>query len=146
MTLIFSAVVSLALSCSVTLIGPYDEVTDYGIQEVQGEIFVVLVTIKKNLINNQGQDNAYLNFKATYNLIEGRIENLSIRSSTLPKYSLIVQQLTALQNSVEDLERIHQIGLNTKADTSVINTIENAFSVQFRSMIVLQNGLKRKIR
>lgn len=134
----------LNYSCSVMLIGEYDAVTDQGIQQVGREVSILLITLKKNLVNNEGKANAYSNFKSSYSAIEGDIETIGIRCSALPKYSLISEQVSTVEKNVRSLEQLHQMGLSAAGDTSIINTIRKTFRVQFQSMVALQNGLKRQ--
>jgi predicted small secreted protein len=127
----------------VRLIGAYDQVTDQGIQKVQGEISEVIVTLDKNLKGGNIDATAYDKFEKSYNTIEGEIMSLHIRSTALPKYNIITGQITELRGNTERLEKIHKLGLKI-SDTTTLRIINKTFEVQFTSMIALQNGLKRQ--
>lgn len=143
--LIFFSTTTMLGSCSVLLIGAYDQVTDQGIQKIQTETSELLITLKKNLINNDAASNNYANFSKTYNGIEAEIESLSIRSKALPKYSIITGEIDKLNKNIMDLEALHKSQLFSRiADTSIVNTNMRTFEVQFSAMIALQNGLKRE--
>lgn len=128
-------------SCRVMLIGAYDQVTDQGIQQIQTEVFTLLVKIEKNITNNTPKDNNYENLKSTYDNIEGEIKSLEIRITSLPKYKIISQQITKLEKNIQDMETFNKIGFT---NIKPIQIIDSTFQVQFSAMTSLQNGLKRK--
>lgn len=141
--LLLTTVAMLVASCRVMLIGAYDQVTDEGIQKIQTDVSGLLITLKKNLVNNEGASNDYKNFGTTYNTIEAEIQSLNIRTKALPKYSIITSQIGTLNKNVLDLEAQHKGGqFAMPKDTLILNLDLSAFEVQFTSMTALQNGLK----
>jgi hypothetical protein len=127
------------------LIGAYDQVTDQGVQKIQTDVSELMVTLKKNLLNNNAAANQYGNFTATYNTIEGEIESLNIRCKALPKYSIVISQLSSVNKNIIDLESLHKIDdFKALRDTSIINTTLSTLEVQFTAMTTLQNGLKKE--
>lgn len=128
-------------SCNVTLIGAYDQVTDLSIQKIQNDVSILIVKLERNVEDNNPVANSYENFKSSYENIEGEVESLIIRCGALEKYQLISRQVNLLQTNIKDFEKIHKLGLTTKQP---IETIKRTFEIYFKSMIILQNGLKRK--
>lgn len=144
--LIILAVLTLmyVTSCKVMLIGAYDEVTDQSIQKIQTDVSGLLITLKKNLINNNPSANAYTNFDKTYNTIEAEVSSLDTRCKALPKYTIIISQISLLNKSVSDLEQLHKFpnAFSRMSDTSQINSDLSTMNVAFTAMVSLQNGLK----
>lgn len=140
----FAATLTVSTGCRVMLIGAYDEVTDQGIQKIQTDVSALLITLKKNLINNNPPGNAYTNFDKSYTIIESEIESLDIRCRSLPKYTIINKQISILKRSVLDLEALHKFpnAFSRIGDTTQINSNQSTLEVAFSAMIALQNGLK----
>jgi len=141
-----SWIISLAfictiVSCRVMLIGAYDQVTDESIQQIQTEVSTLLVKIEKNITNNTPDGNKYENLKSDYDKIEGEIKSLQIRTNSLPKYKIISQQITTLENNIKNMEEFNKTGFTSMDPVQVI---DSTFQVQFSAMIALQNGLKRQ--
>lgn len=129
-------------SCRIMLIGAYDQVTDQGIQQIQTEVSTLLVKIEKNITNGTPNDNNYETLKSNYDNIEGQIKSLKIRVASLPKYKIISDQVTLLENNIIDLEKLNKIGFPN--NIRPIQVIDSTFQVQFSAMTALQNGLKRE--
>ena len=128
--------------CHVMLIGAYDQVTDEGIQQIQTEVSTLLVKIEKNITNGTPNENKYENMKVDYDNVEGQIKSLKIRVNSLPKYKIITNQITLLENNINDLEKLNKIGFSN--NVRLIQTIDSTFQVSFSAMTALQNGLKRQ--
>jgi hypothetical protein len=131
----------LATACHVVLIGAYDQVTDESIQRIQTHTMTVLVRLERNFDNHHAEENRYDLFKTDYENLAGETESLMIRCKSIPKYSIVIDQVSLLDKNLSDLEKYHQNGIKTKAE---LQPIKQAFESQFGAMIVLQNSLKRK--
>lgn len=131
------------ISCRVSLIGDYDEVTDQSIQKIQNDVSALLVNIEKNISDKNDSANRYENFRASYADIEGQLQSLQIRCNALPKYKTIVDQIAPFDSTVYRLERFHKLGFQ-QSDTSGIRIIRETIEGDFQQMIILQNGLKNK--
>jgi len=130
----------LFISCTrVILIGAYDQVTDQSIQKIQSDVSSLIVKIEKNINNNDAASNKYENFKDDYSTIEGEIESLKIRCSSIPKYDKIIVQVNALDTTIRDFEKAHQLGFTSKQE---IETDKQIFETDFKNMITTQNALK----
>jgi hypothetical protein len=139
---ILAALLILVLtSCKVMLIGAYDQVTDENIQKIQVEVMTLLVKVERNLDAKDSAANQYVHFKDRYENLAGETESLKVRCESIPKYNIVVEQVTLLQNNLQNLEKYHQIGFRTKEE---LVPIKKAFESEFAAMITLQNSLKRK--
>ncbi|MFI5152559.1 MAG: hypothetical protein ACHQET_04450 [Chitinophagales bacterium] len=128
-------------SCKVMLIGAYDQVTDENIQKIQVEVMTLLVKIERNLDAHDSVANRYDHFKDRYELLAGETESLKVRCQSIPKYNIVVEQVSLLQDNLQNLEKYHQIGFRS---TEELVPIKKAFESEFGAMITLQNSLKRK--
>ncbi|HEY1872125.1 MAG TPA: hypothetical protein VGG71_13780 [Chitinophagaceae bacterium] len=131
----------VAVGCHVMLIGAYDQVTDESIQQIQTDVSTLLVKIEKNILDSTPDNNKYENFKDDYDNIEGEIKSLKIRVNSLPKYKIISDQVSLLDENVRDLEKFNKIGFT---NIKPVRIIDSTFEVQFSAMAALQNGLKRQ--
>lgn len=133
----------LFTSCRVMLIGAYDEVTDQSLQQIQTNVSSLLVSVEKNLLAGDTLAINYSNYISNYNNIEGQLQSVLIRSEALPKYKLVSDQIRTFDSTVHRLESFHKLGF-TASDSSSLKIIKKTIELDFRNMIVLQNGLKRK--
>lgn len=125
------------------LIGAYDEVTDQSLQQIQTNVSSLLVSVEKNLLAGDTLAINYSNYISNYNNIEGQLQSVLIRSEALPKYKLVSDQIRTFDSTVHRLESFHKLGF-TASDSSSLKIIKKTIELDFRNMIVLQNGLKRK--
>ena len=140
---LFVTALLLMVSCRVMLIGAYDAVTDMSIQKIQNDVSALLVRIENNITDNNTADNKYQNFKSAYENIEGELQSLQIRTRALPKYQTVTDQLVPFDSTIHKLERFHKLGFNV-SDTGALRVIKQTIEFDFKQMIILQNGLKRK--
>jgi hypothetical protein len=129
---------SALASCKVTMVGAYDQVTDQNIQKIQNDVSILLVGVEKNIQSNQPKANSYDSLKPSFITIEGEVKSALIRCNSLPKYNVIIGQLTGLQKNVVDLEKFSQLGI----DSGSVKIIDSLFNLQFMAIVQLQNGLK----
>ncbi len=122
-------------------IGAYDQVTDESIQKIQNDVFTLIVKLERNIDDNDATANKYENFKNSYENIAGEIQSLKTRCSSLAKYQIITDQVNLLSDNVKNFEEIHKLGLTSKQP---VETIKTTFETSFKSIIILQNGLKRE--
>lgn len=135
--LIAFAILTLT-ECRVMLIGAYDQVTDQNIQKVQNEVSTLLVGVEKNIQNKELAANSYDSLKHSFVEIEGDLKSTITRCNALPKYKIVIAQLTSLQNSVNDFEKYSKLGL----DAGGVLIADSLFQSQFTAITALQNALK----
>ena len=134
------AVISFVLtSCHVMFIGAYDAVTDSGIQKIQTDVTTLIIAMEKNVTDGNFSANNYDSLKNTFTIIEGEIKSLQIRAAALPKYSIILGQLTTVANTVSNLESLSKTPIK---NIGILQTVQSTFDIQFQQMATLQNALK----
>lgn len=141
--LVISIGLLIITGCHVMLIGAYDEVTDQSIQKIQNDLLSLIIKIEKDITDKNNQLNNYENYKADYTAIEGQLQSLIIRCNALPKYNTVVDQLRPFDSTIQKLEKFHKLGFQL-SDTGSIRVIRETIEFDFKQMIILQNGLKRK--
>jgi len=120
-------------------IGAYDAVTDNGIQKIQTDVTTLIIAMEKNVTDGNFSANNYDSLKSTFTIIEGEIKSLQIRAAALPKYSIILGQLTTVANNVANLESLSKTPIK---NIGILQTVQSTFDIQFQSMASLQNALK----
>jgi hypothetical protein len=120
-------------------IGAYDAVTDSGIQKIQTDVTTLIIAMEKNVTDGNFSANNYDSLKNTFTIIEGEIKSLQIRAAALPKYSIILGQLTTVANNVSNLESLSKTPIK---NIGILQTVQSTFDIQFQQMATLQNALK----
>ena len=143
-----AAILSLSLiQCGeIRLIGAYDSNIDQGIQAVSKDVTAIFVQIDKNI--DDATSWSFPVFKAKYVEVETELGVLTTRAHALPKYSIILSQLTILTGSVTTLEADHKSGFVASgapvaALKAAIRVDRTAIETSIGAMLTLQEGLKR---
>jgi len=131
----------LLTSCHVLLIGAYDQNVDGSIQKISTDVSTLIVKVEKNLDDNRPGDNKYDNFRESYINILGQVEDLKIRTTSLPKYGKVTQQVILLDKNIHDLESLHKIGFT---DKRVVEAAKTLIETSLQAMLTAQNALKRE--
>ena len=142
----FFLVCSLSGCGDVRLIGAYDDKIDDGIETVSKDLATIFVKIDKDI--DKGSDWSYSVFEPDYIAVESELSVVTIRATALPKYKIILNQLTLLTSSVKTLEADHKSGfVRTGASTAdlkkAIAVDQSAINTSIGAMLALQQGLKR---
>jgi len=125
----------------VLLIGAYDQNVDGSIQKISTDVSTLIVKVEKNLDDNRPGDNKYDNFRESYINILGQVEDLKIRTTSLPKYGKVTQQVILLDKNIHDLESLHKIGFT---DKRVVEAAKTLIETSLQAMLTAQNALKRE--
>lgn len=134
-------------SCSVLLIGAYNQNVDENIQTISKDISTLFVQTESNV--NEGKDYSYSALRDSYIKIEGEIQSCIVTVSSLPKYNIVLAQMKLLSNAEIALKNDHMSGFVAPAITDkkeIIKAIEidkSGFTIALTAMIRLQEGLKR---
>jgi len=131
----------LLTSCHVLLIGAYDQNVDGSIQKISTDVSTLIVKVEKNLDDNRPGDNKYDNFRESYINILGQVEDLKIRTTSLPKYGKVTQQVILLDKNIHDLESLHKIGFT---DKRVVEAAKTLIETSLQAMLTAKNALKRE--
>lgn len=131
--LVWLLVVLLFAGCTfkTKLVGPYDEIVDNNINQLQSQTSSHITTI----VSAQGTGaGAYDRLKAFYREVDGRLDALIVRAEVLEtglKKTPLVDNLKLLKEQYQDLEMLHQSPYNEKAMTSA----EKAFAMSYRAIV-----------
>ncbi len=133
---IFLALLSVALllaSCTVKLIGDYDDTIDKGVTDVQqkAELYLSKLQSTPNTPYDQG----------FYDDIYARLAVLKSRASSLPKYPIIVEQLANLKSQFDDLQKLDK-SMARPFPSGAVTAAESAISVSVESILKLELALK----
>jgi hypothetical protein len=127
--------------CTVKLIGDYDDAVDRGITDVQQKAELYFAKLQSN------SDTPY--DQSFHDDITARLTVLKSRAASLEQYSIISQQVTALQKIFADFERADKITPRplknddkTQKPPLVANT-EPAVTVAVENILKLELKLKR---
>jgi hypothetical protein len=137
----YSFMLAMIWSCQVMLIGAYDQVTDQGLQKVQDDISTLIVKLERNFDGGHPESNAYPAYQPVYESLSGQLQSLRMRTRALSKYEIVAAHVDALDSSITRMEMLHKIGFT---DRGMLIVIRKTFEAEFRAVIQLQNGLKRK--
>ncbi|MDE3251876.1 MAG: hypothetical protein KGO92_03655 [Bacteroidota bacterium] len=125
-------------SCqSVRLISSYDEITDKAVTAFQEKVSRFFIKIDRNL----GTENAaYQKNKSFYEDAGVDLNTLQIRTDAIDNNQIVQKQVAALQQMMQDLEKLHQLGFNSHEE---LIPLRNGFNSAFTALTKLQLALKR---
>jgi hypothetical protein len=130
-TSVFAAL--LLTGCAVRLIGDYDDTIDKGVTEVQQKAELYLSKLQSSPNTPYDQ-----NF---YDDIDARLAVLKSRASSLPKYPIIVEQLTNLKSEFDTLQKLDKSSARPFPGAAVTDA-ESAIAVSVESILKLELALK----
>ena len=140
--LVILVIASGVVGCtSIRLIGDYDDATDKAVTDVQqrAELYIAKLTSDPNTASDPSfhQD------------MFARLAVLKSRTASLPKYSIIEQEVELLQSTFSDFQKADvkaarplQMDARTGRPVLAVNT-EAALTVQTESILKLELALKR---
>lgn len=128
----------LATSCApVRLIGNYDQTTDQTVTALQQKVSMAFVKLQSEAGTQQAN---YQNYKQFYEAAKVDLNTLKIRASAIDDNKIVQQQIQELTTMVDNLERLHKIGLT---NYELVKPLKQPFDSAFSGIIKLQLALKR---
>ena len=127
-TLLFSG-------CAVRLIGDYDIAIDNGVTDVLQKAELYFAKLQSDPMTPYDQ--------SFYDDIHARLAVLKSRAASLPKYSIILQQLTNLQSQFDAFQKLDKESSRPFPSASV-TAAESAISVSVESIMKLELALKSR--
>lgn len=126
-------VVLLLIGCTfkTQLVGPYDDIVDNNINQLQSETSAHFSVIVSHRGNGEG---SYERLKQFYPATNGKLEALIIRAEVLEtglKKTPLVDNLRMLKAQYRDLEILHQTPFNEK----VMASAAEAFAMSYRAIV-----------
>jgi hypothetical protein len=133
-TLIF--ILTLAGCASIRLISEYDRETDIAVTAFQKKMERFLISLERN-IGKEGAE--YKNNVGFYDGIKVDLSAIRVRAAAIPKNEITTQQIDLLIENVNNLERIHKLGM-THEDIPPLRT---AFNESCTAILKLELAKKR---
>ena len=132
--LLFAVATILLVSCVPRAIGDYDETIDSGVTEVQraAELYFSKLQSTPNMPYDQ----------TFYDDMNSRLAVLKSRASSLPKYPIIVEQLTNLKSEFDLFQKLDKSSSRPLPRVAVTDA-ESAIAVSVESILRLELALKR---
>ncbi|AXC14383.1 hypothetical protein ACPOL_5129 [Acidisarcina polymorpha] len=133
--LLLLAILSSALSgCAVKLIGDYDETFDKGVTDIEQKAELYFAKLKSTPDTPFDQ--------AFYDDITARLAVLKARAVAMPKYDILVQQITNLQSQFDDFHQLDK-SAGRPISAAIVSSAQSGISVSFESILKLEIALKR---
>ncbi len=128
----------LAMSgCSVQLVSHYDEKTDALVTQLQKEIATFFVTV-------EGQEGLpecqYDNHQTFYLNSKVAISALQVRAKAIPNNAITITQIGLLNDSLGQLEQLHQLGCFT---ANTVTSVRTSFNSSITAILKLELAKKR---
>ena len=127
--------VLLLAGCAVRLIGDYDDTIDKGVMDVQQKAELYLSKLQSSP-NTPYDENFYYD-------IDSRLVVLKSRATLLPKYPIILEQLTNLKSQFDTLQKLDKSSARPFPSVAVKDA-ESALAVSIESILKLELALKER--
>jgi len=131
--LVFAAL--LLASCAVRFIGDYDDTIDKGVTDIQQKAELYLSKLQSSPNTPYDQD--------FYDDINSRLAVLKSRASSLPKYPIVVEQLTNLKSQFDTLQKLDK-GSARPFPSAAATDAESAIAISVESILKLELALKAR--
>jgi len=131
----FVFVALLLVGCTVRFIGDYDDTIDKGVTDVQqkAELYFSKLQSSPNTPYDQG----------FYDDINARLAVLKSRAASLPKYPIILEQLTNLKSQFAKFQELDKSSPRPFPSVAVA-AAESAIAVSVESILKLELALKAR--
>jgi hypothetical protein len=120
--------------CTAKLIGDYDDTFDQGITTVEQKTELYLAKLQST--PNTPFDQSF------YDDVTSRLAVLKTRATALPKYDILVQQVTNLQSQMADFQKLDKSSPRP-ISPAIVKDAQTELEVSFESIIKLEVALKR---
>lgn len=131
--------VGLLSGCQISLLSQYDETTDKAVSALQKKMESHLLSLEAK----EGLPECVVSFYgATYQDLKVDASAITVRAAAIPKNDLTAQQVQLLGQSIETLEKLHQIACLSKAQ---IAPLRLQFNASFTAILKLELAKRRGI-
>ncbi|MBK8088543.1 MAG: hypothetical protein IPK31_11655 [Chitinophagaceae bacterium] len=141
--LIFSAFFLVLSSCKVTLLAPYDEITDKTITEMQEMTSTFFVALESE---PESAAMKYENQKQFYQKLKVKAANVRIRNNAIDKNKIMVSMIKELEANVGRLEQLHKGKANGLLIPEEVTLLKDAFETQYGAIINFLMALKQRAK
>lgn len=141
---LFSAVFLLLISsCKVTLLAPYDEITDKAITEMQVMTSAFFVAIESE---PESAAVKYENQKPFYQALKVKAATVRIRNNAIDKNKTMLGMITELEANIGRLEQLHKGKANGLLIPEEVTLLKDAFETQYGAIIHFLMALKQRAK
>lgn len=134
---IASLLILMVSGCTnIRLIADYDEQTDVAVTQVQRKLEQFLVSLERNIGKEEASYSRNTKF---YDDIRVDLSAMRVRAAAIPNNDRTVQQIRLLTDTVDNLEKLHKLGLAAND----IPPIRTAFNVSCTAILKLELAKKR---
>jgi hypothetical protein len=120
-------------SCAVMLVGPYDEVTDKAVTDLESKTELFFA----KLANTHGR---YEDNKSFYNETKASLSAIKLRAELYPKNGGELKAIDLLTDNFKNLEELNQVGPLTPA---VASPAHSSIQTNFQSLLQIELAKKR---
>jgi hypothetical protein len=132
---VFVFLALLLAGCAVRLIGDYDDTIDSGVTDVQQKAELYFSKLQSAPTTPYSQD--------VYDDIDARIAVLKTRAAALPKYPVILEQLTNLKSQFDAFQKLDK-STQRPFPAVAVTDAESAVAVSVESILKLELALKAR--
>lgn len=127
-------------ACTVNLVSQYDPTTDKMVTQLQRQVDSLLLNIKEHVGTHKGK---YRYYQKQYDKILVDTQELLTRTEAIPHNQLTVRQVKLLQNSLQNLQKLHKIGFKSIKQVSLV---QQAIDSIFLSILKLELAKKNSVK
>ncbi len=142
-SLVISAFLLVLSSCKVTLLAPYDEITDKAVtemQEITSSFFVALESEPESAAMK------YENQKQFYQKLKVKAATVRIRNNAIDKNKIMVNMIKELEANIGRLEQLHKGKANGLLIPEEVSLLKDAFETQYGAIIKFLMALKQRAK
>ncbi len=121
---------------SIKLIADYDEQTDVAVTQFQRKMETFLFALERNMGENEASYGSNAKF---YDEVRVDLSAIRVRAAAIPQNDISMQQLSLLADNINNLEKLHKLGLGVND----IPPVRNAFNVVCTAILKLEIAKKR---
>jgi len=133
--LLFAFATLVLSGCAVRLIGDYDNTIDNGVTDLQQKAELYFSKLQSSPMTPYDQ--------SFYDDINARLAVLKSRAASLPKYPIILQQLTNLKSQFDTFQKLDKES-SRPIPAGIVTAAESAISVSVESILKLELALKAR--
>ncbi len=142
----FSVSITLLIflcSCKVTLLAPYDEITDKTITEMQEMTSTFFVALESEPENTNLK---YDNQKQFYQQLKVKAATVRIRNAAIDKNKIMVSMINELEANIGRLQQLHKGKPNGMLIPEEVKLLKETFETQYGAIIYFLMALKQRAK
>jgi hypothetical protein len=128
-----------SIGCAVRFISDYDDVLDKDVTALQQSTETFLNELSAKSATVGAGYNANSDF---YLKTDASLRTMATRAASQPKSKIIVGEVKALQNTFDDLQKLHQMNGDKGLSAANIENTRGALESEFTSILTLELALK----